>query len=120
MKICEHESCGRENYVWYPINDALFSEVRKHPFCMHCGELKNVSDDHPKKLGYWLNKVNMLKNDFNISQVQRRLITNELRELEDFDDMYGVTGSAQQQIFLSIILKYACLSKKDIDSWFDL
>lgn len=105
--------------MWYPINELSLSEVQKHPWCLHCGELKNISDDRPEKSGYWMNVLSRLVSDFNITQVQRRLIANCITEDEGFSNLYGVTGSAQKQLFIRFIVKFTSLSKKDVEHWLE-
>ena len=117
MEICCHESCGRENRVWLPIDANSRSEVNLHPWCVHCGTVKNISDDRPKKIGYWMNMLSRMAGEFSIRQVQKRLISKDISSYEGFDDIYGVTGSAQKELFTKIVKKYCNIDEKSIDSF---
>ena len=116
MAICSHKSCGRENRVWLHIGDQNWAEVKLHPWCMHCGLVKNISEDRAYKLGYWINILNTVTKHFSIKQVQKRLITKEITTHEFFKDTYSVTGFMQKELFKRIIKKYCNIKTNNIDS----
>ncbi len=104
---CEHESCGNKEKIWLPhlVRDEEYG-LRSHPYCVHCGAVKNISGDAPKKIGHYVNILAKLRNNFRISDAQIRLIVNELKGIEDFEDPYWTTGIAQEKMFLASLKKY--------------
>ena len=114
---CSHESCNHEENIWLPRENNLGSDVALHPWCLHCGLVKNISDDRPKKIGYWMNILSKLSYRFSIPQCQRRLIALELNTSEEFTDLYGITGSAQKEFFTNIVKKYYSICRNEIYSF---
>jgi len=99
---CKHESCGAGEKVWLPYEfEGRSRGLKPHPYCIHCGVVKNISPDRAKPLGYYVNELAKMP----ITKVQMRLIIKELEAL-GFDDTYSMTGSAQEEIFRRVILKY--------------
>ena len=117
MNSCQHESCGREQRIWMPSGDTHYSEVVLHPYCKHCGLVKNLSDDRPRALGYWVNILSYFSKVFSLKKVQTRLISKELEGCDCFDDLYGTTGSAQKELFVKILKKYSNIDMNSIDSF---
>ena len=115
--ICSHESCGREDKIWLPVDSSGKSEALLHPWCKHCGLVKNISDDRPKKIGHWMNVLSKISYHQSLKQCQRRLIAKELQSCEEFIDLYGITGSAQKDLFIKIMKKYCNINTKNIDSF---
>lgn len=116
---CEHQNCGREHRLWLPDGTALWKEVELHPWCVHCGQIKNISDDKGKKVGYWVNMLARLSNHLQITQVQKRLILQDLSNHDGFSDTYSVTHSAQEELFVMIIEKHTSYPPKTIYSWIE-
>ena len=106
MVLCHHESCGCEEKVWLPTNGNQESDVDLHPWCVHCGVVKNISDDRPHKLGYWMNVLSRVVRRFSLTQCQKRLVAKELESYGCLDDCYGITGSAQAEVFVKTLTKY--------------
>ena len=116
MVSCNHDSCGREKRVWLPTGKQNISEVVLHSWCKHCGLIKNISDDRPHNIGYWMNILSRISNHFPIKKVQKRLISQELKNHDCFDDLYGITGSAQKEMFNRILRKYCNINIQSINS----
>lgn len=116
---CLHKSCGREERVWYLTDTNSYSDVEQHPWCVHCGIIKNITDDRPHKIGYWMGKLGAIANYCSIKQVNKRSIAKEIEKNEIFDDTYGTTGSTQKTIFKKTIRKYCTINPKIIDSFFN-
>ena len=112
--MCEHESCGVDRRIWIPIDDDIKSEPLLHPWCIHCGLVKNISDDNPYKIGYWINLLSLISKIYPIKKVQKRLITKNLIDTEGFTDSYGTTGLAQEELFIKIIGKYTNINEERI------
>jgi len=105
MIHCKHESCGVAEKVWLPYEfEGRSKGLKPHPYCIHCGVVKNTSPDRAKKLGYYVNELAKKP----ITKVQMRLIIKELENM-CFDDAYSMTKSAQEEIFRSVIQKYCKL-----------
>lgn len=119
MISCNHENCGWEKRIWIPSRERLTYEAILHPWCKHCGVIKNISDDQPKKLGYWMNILSRTADHFSLKQVQKRLIAQDLNSHECFDDLYGITGSTQKEVFIKTMIKYCGLriNTNTIDSF---
>jgi hypothetical protein len=115
--ICSHESCSREEKILLPVENKRGSEISLHPWCVHCGLVKNISDDRPKEPGYWMNVLSKISHHFSIVQCQKRLIAKELDSCKEFVDLYGITGSSQKEMFVRTIQKYCNLSINNIDSF---
>ncbi|MEA2033248.1 MAG: hypothetical protein U9N41_06660 [Euryarchaeota archaeon] len=106
MIHCKHESCGATEKVWLPYEfEGRSKGLKPHPYCIHCGVVKNISRDRAKPMGYYVNELAKKP----ITKVQMRLIIKELEAL-GFDDAYSMTKSAQEEIFSSVIQKYCKLS----------
>ena len=116
MVSCNHESCGREKRVWLPTGKQNVSEVVLHPWCEHCGLVKNISDDRPHGIGYWMNILSNISKIFSLKKVQKHMICKELESNDCFDDLYGITGSAQKELFNKILEKYCNINMQCIDS----
>jgi hypothetical protein len=127
MARCSHENCGREHRIWIPettpfsddtrsISSTERSEVSLHHWCVLCGCIQNISDDRPKKMGYWINVLSKLARKYHLTDSQRRLVIKALESNEFFEDLYGTTGSAQQGVFVKVVHNYSNLDQKTIDS----
>jgi len=114
MEKCSHQSCGKEYQEWLPMFDC--NDIVRHPWCVKCGRVKNITEDKAKKLGYWINILSKLTNHYSLKQVQKRGISIELANHEDFNDIYGITGSYQKELFKKIIKKYCIIDFKIVDS----
>jgi hypothetical protein len=108
---CRHESCGTTEKVWFPYEfEGQSRGLKPHPYCIHCGVIKNISpDDKAKPLGYYINAIARLP----ITKVQMRLIIKDLENM-DFDDAYSMTRSAQEKVFMSVVQKYCKVSVSGI------
>jgi hypothetical protein len=87
-----------------------------HPWCIHCGAVKNISDGKGKKLGYWMNILAKINERYSLKQVQKRNISRELVSNEIFNDIYFINCSAQTTIFKNIVKKYCKINTNSIDS----
>lgn len=111
---CEHKSCGNKEKVWLPFTSRETEHgLKSHPYCVHCGAVKNISTDMPKRIGYYVNIISQIRKNFRISDVQVRLIVNELIK-EDFEDTYWTTRCSQERMFLAALKKYCNLSENAV------
>ncbi len=99
---CKHESCGVTENIWLPYKyDGRSRGLKSHPYCIHCGVVKNISTDRAKPMGYYMNRLTRMS----ITKVQMRLIVKEL-ERRNFDDSYFLTRSDQEKLLNQVLQKY--------------
>ena len=118
MGVCNHNVCGKEKNIWLPSKDIRYGSCEKHPWCKNCGLIKNITDDRPKKIGYWMNKLSIISDNLSLKQCQRRLIAREIESCDYFQDMFGTYGSVQKELFINIISKSCNVHLVDIESKF--
>lgn len=109
--ISSHES------HWLPAYNGL---IAPHPSCRECGIIKNISPDRARGTGYYMNVLSEMKEcgrEKLFTGVQIRLIANELKKTEDFEDAYYMTFENQKQIFVNGVRKYSNLSAGFIESF---
>jgi hypothetical protein len=114
---CCHESCGFEERIWLPERLSTKSDVALHQWCVLCGVIRNISDDRPKKIGFWINVLSRIAKRFSLTETQKRLMVKEIESNECFEDLYGTTGSAQREVFIKAIEKYCNLGEATIASY---
>ena len=116
MRVCSHRLCGKEKQVWFRTTD-LYSSVARHSYCSECGVIQNLSDDRPKAIGYWMNKLGALCLELGLAQCQKRLIAKELENTAYFHDTFGSFGSGQKALFKKIVSSHCDCSSIDFDSF---
>ena len=106
-----HTDCGSRERLWLPKSHRVTATTARHPFCLDCGTVKNLTMPHAKPLGYYLDGLANLKESLERSlihsklvQVQRHLIAEKLRTRSEFEDPYGTPGSVQQEAYVEIVL----------------
>jgi hypothetical protein len=87
---------------------------------MNCGVLQNISDDRPKAVGYWMNKLGSLCCELGLTQCQKRLIAKEIENNDYFHDSFGSFGSSQKELFIKIVSSYCDTSRIDFGSFLQL
>lgn len=98
----KHESCGVTENIWLPYKyEGRSRGLKPHPYCIHCGMVKNISSDRAKPMGYYTNMLARMS----ITKVQLRLIVKELERI-CFDDPYSLTRSDQEKVFNQVVQKY--------------
>ena len=107
VELCSHQGCPQDQKLWLPVEVAGRGDVVRHEWCVCCGVVKNVSDDRPRKLGFWMNMLSFVAFHFGLKKVQVRLIAKALENNFVFSDLYGVTGSGQKAEFVRIIGLYS-------------
>jgi len=115
---CTHKSCGNIDKVWLPVklNNEL-KGLKPHPFCVHCGAIKNISQEKLRNVGFYMNVLARI--DTNVTRItksQMRLIAQELEKSDDFHDTYAMTRDAQDNIFINVVTKYCNVSEVHINS----
>lgn len=118
MCTSTHQICKKEDFVWFPTDVTNPTDVQQHPWCVMCGTIQNLTDDRPKKEGYWMNMLGRIAEELRLTQVQKRLIAKEISKTEDLQDTFGTFGSAQQELFLSIVSKHVDISRLNVENLF--
>ena len=93
--------------------------LKSHPFCVHCGLVKNVGSDRAKRIGYYVNILSRMEHSLKTpgAKVRMRLVAKELENSRDFDDTYSMSGYAQERIFTTIVRKYFPIQESVIQSF---
>lgn len=120
MTSCSHQICGKQRRVWFSSSMNNYGSIEKHPYCTSCGAIQNISDDRPKDVGYWMNKLGYISHDLRLTQVQKRLIAKELEHHEYFHDTFSSFGSSQKELFIQIVSKHVDISRVDLDTVFPM
>jgi hypothetical protein len=116
MVNCLHMSCSEEQRVWLHEDRCNTSDVSLHHWCVFCGVVQNISDNRPRKMGYWMNILCKIERRFSLTQSQKRLIVKALAAHDSFDDLYSILGSEQKEVFIQTVKKYCNLCESKIDS----
>ena len=115
MDNCKHECCGTAEKVWLPYElEGRSRGLVPHSYCIHCGVVKNISPDKAKRMGYYTSILARL----GITKVQIRLIAKELERIQDFDDVYSMTRSEQEEVFINAVKKYSKVREDTIRAFF--
>ncbi|WP_316967567.1 hypothetical protein [Candidatus Methanocrinis natronophilus] len=80
--------------------------LKPHPYCAECGLIKNLSSEKPRKIGFYINIITSLKEDFRMAQAQIRLMALDMEKL-DFEDDYSMDRHQQEELFIEIVQKYS-------------
>lgn len=115
MTLCTHNVCDKEDRIWLPNTLNKYGSVERHQWCRTCGKVQNKSDDRPKKMGYWMNKLGLLCYELGLTQTQKRLIAKQIENHEYFHDFFSAYGSSQKKLFIHIVSKYCDTSRVDFD-----
>ena len=106
MDNCKHECCGTAEKVWLPYEfEGRSGGLVPHSYCIYCGVVKSISSDRAKRMGYYTNIL--ARQGITNLEVQIRLIAKELERIQDFDDVYSMTRSEQEGLFIDAVKKYS-------------
>jgi hypothetical protein len=108
--VCEHKSYGEKAWLPYEYR-GMHRGLKQHPVCSECGLIKNVSSDRTKPIGHYINILIQLAEAYSLTRVQIRLISRELKCLED---AYGFCRHQQEEVFKETILKYTRIPERSI------
>ncbi|OPX82745.1 MAG: hypothetical protein A4E50_00123 [Methanosaeta sp. PtaB.Bin087] len=104
---CEHVSCGTKEKVWMPhYYQGRECGLKPHPYCTECGLVKNLSSEKPRSIGFYVNIITSLKEDYRMAKAQIRLMALDMKNY-DIDDNYGMDRHQQEELFIKIVQKYA-------------
>lgn len=106
-----HSDCGSRERLWLPADHREAATAARHPFCLECGTVKNITMPQAKPLGYYLDGLANLKESLEHSatydrlvQVQTHLISQRLRARSEFEDPYGTPGGVQLDTYVNTVL----------------
>lgn len=108
--FCKHKDAIDKD--WLPSENGT---IKLHPHCEFCGLVKNITSDKAKRIGYFENAIGKLKEDlkkrnYNVTQVQTRLIIQELEE-NNINEIYSNSFSNQKKMFSEVVSKYIKVNK---------
>jgi len=110
MANYKHECCGTAEKVWLPYElEGRSRGLKPHSYCILCGVVKVIqSKKKAKQMGYYRNILARLE----ITKVQIRLIAKELERMNfdsdfDFGNVYPITRSEQEKLFIRAVKKYS-------------
>ena len=105
-----HRECSSRDRVWLAREHEAPSSLAKHPYCVGCGTVRNLTWPQARPLGYYLTGVATLKVYLErsplrtkLAQVQTHLITTQLTSRLEFEDPYGTPGQAQREAYVRVI-----------------
>ena len=78
--------------------------------------IQNISDDRPRAVGYWMNKLGSISYELGLTQCQKRLVAKEIETNEYFADSFGSFGSRQKELFITILSSFCDTSSIDFDT----
>ena len=114
---CKHLDCANSEKIWLPytIRELSFG-LHSHPFCIHCGMVRNITSERSKSIGYFINVISNIDKHIKTSgaSVRMRLAVKELQQIEDFEDNYSMSKYAQEIIFINIIMKYYKIPERTV------
>jgi hypothetical protein len=105
MGECQHKNCGGHEKVWMPYSfRGRDRGLKPHPYCIYCGQVKNLSSERPRDVGYYMNIIASLGKHFKISKVQVRLIALKMVQ-EELADSYAMDRHQQEELFVDIVTR---------------
>ena len=108
MANCKHESCGTAEKVWLPYEfEGRSRGLKPHSYCILCGAVKNMSSKSKSKKAKRMADYTNILARLGITKVQIRLIAKELERIQDFDDVYSMTRSEQEGLFIDAVKKHS-------------
>jgi hypothetical protein len=106
MVDCAHRSCGTKEKVWLPyVYEGRDRGLKPHPYCAECGLVKNLSSERPRQIGYFMNLIAQLGQNYKIAKVQIRLMVLEMQR-QNIEDSYGMDRQQQEKLFLDLAKKH--------------
>ena len=108
--VHRHTDCGSRDRLWLAREPRSESTAAPHPFCIHCGTVKDLTLPRAKPLGYYLSGVAHLAEHLErsnlhakLAQVHRHLMTSRLATRPEFEDPYGTPGQAQLETYVQVV-----------------
>jgi len=110
---CEHVAMARER-AWLPrMRDGSIvnGTLAPHPFCACCGTVAVLGSDIGLPLGFYINVLSDIAREYDhgpsraipLTRAQRGLIVRGLSDIPCFMDPFGVSRSAQIELFVAAV-----------------
>jgi len=103
---CDHKMVKKGAYLPAYV-DGIRSTVKNHAYCCDCGVVKVSGPDRGRGPGFFMSVLSDVARRCRLSEVQVRLISNEIKNDELFTDPFGSYYTFQKVRFIEIIRKYA-------------
>ncbi len=70
--------------------------------------VRNIGPDRAVGIGYFINVISQIEKYLKVpgSNVRMRLVVQDLKKIDGFDDAYSMSKYYQEKIFISILKKY--------------
>ena len=116
MANCKHESCGTAEKVWLPYEfEGRSRGLKPHSYCILCGAVKNMSSKSKSKKAKRMADYTNILARLGITKVQIRLIAKELERMDfDFGNVYSMTRSEQEGLFIDAVKKHSKVTEDTI------
>lgn len=122
---CPHQTCNPSDALWLPRlhEDDNTPHMEKgllsiHHYCRKCGLIKVDGDGRGRKAGFYISLLSAFcaflkhnRSSQKLTKVDIRLICQEIRSRDIFGDPYGTRRTAQDKIFIEIVLA----RRRDLD-----
>jgi hypothetical protein len=119
MEECKHKDCGSGEKIWLPyIHRGRARGLKPHPYCIHCGYVKNLSPEKPRDVGYYMNLLACMGNQYKIAKVQMRLIAFEMQK-EHLSDAYAMDRHQQEKLFIKIVRRTLNIPERKLQELLD-
>jgi hypothetical protein len=105
-----HHDCGCRERLWLAKEHAAPASTVRHPYCVACGTVRNLTWPRARPIGQYMAGVATLKEYLDrsplrtkLARVQSHLVTTRLAARPEFEDPYGTSGQAQLDAYIQII-----------------
>ena len=115
----KHECCGAAEKVWLPYElEGRSRGLKPHSYCILCGAVEKMSSKSKSKKAKRMADYTNILARLGITKVQIRLIAKELERIQDFDNVYSMTRSEQEGLFIDAVKKHSKVPEDTIRAFF--
>jgi hypothetical protein len=81
--------------------------------------VRNIGPDRAVGKGYFINVLSQIEKYLKGpgSSVRMRLVVQDLKKIEDFDDAYSMSKYNQEKIFINILKKYYQIPERTVQQF---
>lgn len=105
-----HQDCTSRERVWLAKERLASASAARHPYCVACGTIRNLTWPRARPIGYFLAGVGALKGYLDhtslqpkLAQVHTHLVASRLAACREFEDPYGTPGQVQLDTYVDVI-----------------
>ena len=105
-----HQDCRSRERVWLAKDHMVSATAARHPYCVACGTVRNLTWPRARPIGYFLSGLGTLKEYLDheslrpkLAQVQSHLIARRLAARREFEDPYGTPGQVQLDTYVDVV-----------------